>query len=96
VGIGAGGPHITDESWELDRGCDLVSWCGILERGVDLWSVSFLEVLTSLQISAYLECCFAALLKPSIARVGLYPAYSLCPRKNVILGILGHIIKEVK
>jgi hypothetical protein len=74
VGIGAGGPHITDESWELDRGCDLVSWCGILEWGVDLESVSFPEVLTSLHISAYLEYCFAALLKPSTARVGIYPA----------------------
>jgi hypothetical protein len=54
-------------------------WCGILERGVDprgvdLGSVSFLEVLTSLHISAYLECCFAALLKPSIAKVKIYPA----------------------
>jgi hypothetical protein len=76
VGIGAGGPHITDEIWELDRGCDLVVWCGILERcvdsrGVDLRSVSFPEVLTSLQISAYLLCCYAALLKPSTARVGI-------------------------
>jgi hypothetical protein len=26
VGIGAGGPHIADESWELDRSRDLVSW----------------------------------------------------------------------
>jgi hypothetical protein len=79
VGIGAGGPHIVEECWELDRGCDMVFWCGILERGVDprgmdLRSVSFLEVLTSLQISAYLVCCFAALLKPSTAKVGIYPA----------------------
>jgi hypothetical protein len=79
VGIGAGGPHITEECWELDRGCDLVFWCGILEcgvdpRGVDLGSVSFPEVLTSLQISAYLVCCFAALLKPSTAKVGIYLA----------------------
>jgi hypothetical protein len=73
VGIGAGGPHIADESWELDRGCDLVFWCGILERGVDLQSVSFPEVLTSLHIPAYLVCCFAALLKPSKTRVGVYP-----------------------
>jgi hypothetical protein len=28
VGIGAGGPHIADECWELDHGCDLVLWCG--------------------------------------------------------------------
>jgi hypothetical protein len=36
VGIGVGGPHITDESWELDRGCDSMLWCGIpLLRGVD-------------------------------------------------------------
>jgi hypothetical protein len=80
VWIGAGGPHIVDESWELDRGCDLVLWCGILEqgvdpRGVDLGSVSFPEVLTSLQIPAYLVCCYAALLKPSTTRVGIYRAY---------------------
>jgi hypothetical protein len=79
VGIGAGGPHIADERWELDRGCDLVFWSGILERGVDprgvdVGSVSFPKVLTSLHISAYLECCFAAFLKPSTARVGIYPA----------------------
>jgi hypothetical protein len=37
VGIGAGGPHIAGESWELDRGCDSVLWCGLpLLRGVDL------------------------------------------------------------
>jgi hypothetical protein len=46
MGIGAGGPHIADESWELDRGCDLVFWSDTLEwgvdpRGVDLGSVSF-------------------------------------------------------
>jgi hypothetical protein len=78
VGIGAGGPHITDESWELDRGCDLVFWCEILERGVDprgvdLGSVSFPEVLTSLHVS-YLVRCFAAFLKPSTTRVGINPA----------------------
>jgi hypothetical protein len=55
VGIGAGGPHIADESWELDCGCDSVLWCGILERdvdprGVDLRDVSLPEVLTSLHI----------------------------------------------
>jgi hypothetical protein len=75
VGIGAGGPHIRDESWELDHGCDSVLWCDILERGVDprgvdLGGVSLPEVLTS-PFSAYLECCFTALLKPSTARVGL-------------------------
>jgi hypothetical protein len=53
VGIGAGGPHITNERWELGRGCDAVLWCGILERGVDprgvdLGGVSHPEVLTSL------------------------------------------------
>jgi hypothetical protein len=63
----------------LDRGSDLVFWCGILEqgadsRGVDLGSMSFPEVLTSLQFSAYLVRCFAALLKPSTARVGINPA----------------------
>jgi hypothetical protein len=55
VGIGAGWPHIIDESWELDRGCDSVLWCDILERGVDprgvdLRGVSLPEVLTSLDI----------------------------------------------
>jgi hypothetical protein len=50
VGIGDGGPHIADESWELDRGCDSVLWCGILERGVDLGGVSLPEMLTSLHI----------------------------------------------
>jgi hypothetical protein len=53
VGIGAGGPHIADESWELGRGRDSVLWCDILERGVDLRGVdlrgvSLPEVLTSL------------------------------------------------
>jgi hypothetical protein len=33
VGIGAGGPHIADERWELDRGCDSVIWCDILVAG---------------------------------------------------------------
>jgi hypothetical protein len=79
MGIGAGGPHIADESWELDRCCDLVLWCGILERGVDprgvhLGSMSFPEVLASLQIFAYLVCCYAALLKPSTAKRGIYRA----------------------
>jgi hypothetical protein len=51
-------------------------WCGILERGVDprgvdLGSVSFFEVWTSQMNSADLDCCFAALLKPSTARVGI-------------------------
>jgi hypothetical protein len=61
VGIGAGGPHIANESWGMDRGCDLVFRCGILERGVDprgvdLGRESFPVVMTSLHISAYLEC----------------------------------------
>jgi hypothetical protein len=56
-----------------------VLWCSILElgvdpRGVDLGSVSFPEVLTSQLNSAYLDRCFAALLKPSTARVGINPA----------------------
>jgi hypothetical protein len=46
VGIEGGGPHIADESRELDRGCDSVLWCGLpLLRGVDLP-----EVWTSLLI----------------------------------------------
>jgi hypothetical protein len=56
-----------------------VLWCGILERGVDpkgvdLGSVRFPEVLTSQLNSAYLDCCFTALIKPSTARVGINPA----------------------
>jgi hypothetical protein len=79
VGIGAGGPHIADESWELHHGCDLVLWCGILERGVDprgvdLRSMSFPELLTSLLNFAFLVCFYTTLLKPSTARVGIYHA----------------------
>jgi hypothetical protein len=60
VGIGASGPQIADESLELDRGNDSVLWCGILERGVDprgvdLGSVSFPEVLTSLSFLLTLD-----------------------------------------
>jgi hypothetical protein len=48
VGIRAGGPHIADESWELDRGCDLVLWCEFpLLRGVDSRGVDLSEVWTS-------------------------------------------------
>jgi hypothetical protein len=55
VAIGAGGPHIADESWELDRGCDSVLWCGLpLLRGVDLRGVDLAAY------SAYLDCCFRA------------------------------------
>jgi hypothetical protein len=51
VGIGAGGPHIADESWEIDHGCDSVLWCGLpLLRGVDPRGVDLLEVWTSLLI----------------------------------------------
>jgi hypothetical protein len=55
VGVGIGGPHIADERWELDRGYNLVLWCGIFERGVDprgvdLGGMSLPEVLTSLHI----------------------------------------------
>jgi hypothetical protein len=79
VGIGACGPHIADESWELDRGCDSVLWCGILEqgvdlRGVDLRGVSLPKVLTSLHILLTLSVASLLCLKPSTARVGLYPA----------------------
>jgi hypothetical protein len=79
VGIGAGGPHIADENWELDCGCDLVFWSAILERGadsrgVDLGSMCFPKVLTSVHFSAYLVRCIASLLKPSTGRVGIYPA----------------------
>jgi hypothetical protein len=47
----------------LERGAD--------PRGVDLGSVSFSEVWTSQLNSAYLDRCFAALLKTSTARVGI-------------------------
>jgi hypothetical protein len=67
VGREAGGPHIADESWELDRGCDLVLWCGILERGVDprgvdLGSVSFtrsVDLTAEFCLPCLLLCCFA-------------------------------------
>jgi hypothetical protein len=67
VGIGAGGPHIADESWELDRGCDLVFWSDILERGVDprgvdLGSVSFprgVDLTAELCLPCSLLRCFA-------------------------------------
>jgi hypothetical protein len=60
----------------------VVIWCfgvksferGVDPRGVDLGSVSFPEVLTSLHVSAYLVRYFAALLKPSTAIVGINPA----------------------
>jgi hypothetical protein len=48
VGIGEGGPHIIDESWELDRGYDSVLWCGLpLLRGVDPIDVDLPEEWTS-------------------------------------------------
>jgi hypothetical protein len=56
MGIGEGGPHIADDSWELDHGCDSVLWCGLPllwgvdPRGVDLRGVDLLEVWTSLLI----------------------------------------------
>jgi hypothetical protein len=56
VGIGAGGSHITYESWELDRGCDSELWCGLPllrgvdPRGVNLRGVDLPEVWTSLLI----------------------------------------------
>jgi hypothetical protein len=43
-------------------------------RRVDLGRVSFPEVLTSQLNSAYLDRCFAALLKPSTARVEINQA----------------------
>jgi hypothetical protein len=57
VGIGAGGPHIADESWELDHGCDSVLWCGLpLLRGVDpeVWT-SLLILHTLIVASALLH-----------------------------------------
>jgi hypothetical protein len=57
VGIGAGGPHIADESWELDRGCDSVLWCGLpLLRGVDPRGVD-LRGVDLIAYFAYLDCC---------------------------------------
>jgi hypothetical protein len=49
-----------------------------LLRGVDPRGVDLPEVLTSLHISAYLECCFAALLKPSTSKIGLYHIHCFC------------------
>jgi hypothetical protein len=56
VGIGAGGPDIADESWELDRGCDSVLWCGLpLLRGVDLPKVwTLLLILHTLNVASTL------------------------------------------
>jgi hypothetical protein len=64
-------PHIADESWELDHGCDSVLWCGhpllrgVNPRGVDLPEVWTLEVWNSRGMdltaySAYLGFCFRA------------------------------------
>jgi hypothetical protein len=72
VGIGASGPHIANESWELDHGCDLTLWCGIHERGVDprgvdLGGESLPEVLTSLHILLTLNVAsllYLSLLQP--------------------------------
>jgi hypothetical protein len=44
---------------------------GVDPRGVDLRSVSSSEVWSSQLNSAYLDRCFAALLKPSTAIVGI-------------------------
>jgi hypothetical protein len=44
---------------------------GVDPRGVDLGSGSFPEVWTSQLNSAYLVRCYAALLKPSTARIGI-------------------------
>jgi hypothetical protein len=56
-----------------------------LLQGVDPRGVNLSEVLTSLHISAYLECCFAVLLKPSTAKCRIYlcildstTAFALC------------------
>jgi hypothetical protein len=58
VGIGAGGPHIRDESWELDRGCDSVLWCGFpLLMGVDPSGVD-LRGVDLATCSACLDCCY--------------------------------------
>jgi hypothetical protein len=54
VGIRAGGPHIADESWELDRGFSVLVWTSLLRGadpgGVDLRGVDLPEVWTSLLI----------------------------------------------
>jgi hypothetical protein len=34
-GVGVGGSHITNESWELDHGCNSVHWCDILVVGCE-------------------------------------------------------------
>jgi hypothetical protein len=57
VGTGAAGPHIADESWELDRGCDSVLWCGLpLLRGdlPEMWT-SLLILHTLIVASALLH-----------------------------------------
>jgi hypothetical protein len=62
VGIGAGGHHIADESWELDRGCDMVPWCGILERGVDPRGVDLGSVGFPRGVDLAAEFCLPCLL----------------------------------
>jgi hypothetical protein len=60
VGIGAVGPHIADESWELDHGCDSVLWCGPQRCGPP-GGVDLPEVYTSLLILHTLIVAFALL-----------------------------------
>jgi hypothetical protein len=103
VGIGAGGPHIADESWELDHGCDSVLWCGLpLLRGVDP------EVWTSrrcgppggvdlVSYSAYLDCCFrAAACIDFYNQIWFYPcildsttAFALCWEADMTYPLIG-------
>jgi hypothetical protein len=62
VGIGACGHHITDESWEMDRGCDSMLWCGLpLLRGVDPKGMDLPEVWTSMLILHTLILAFVLL-----------------------------------
>jgi hypothetical protein len=51
----------------------VVIWCFGVVSLSGVWTP---EVWTSLQISTHHECCFAALLKPSTAQVGIYILHS--------------------
>jgi hypothetical protein len=67
VGIGVGGPHIADESWELDRVRFSALVCtpllrGVDPGGVDLRGADLPEVWTSLLILHTLIVASALLL----------------------------------
>jgi hypothetical protein len=98
VGTGAGGPHVADESLELDRGCDSVLWCGLpLLRGVDTGGVDLPEVWTSLLILHTLIVASALLhAQLSTTKCKFYPcildsttAFALCWEADMTYPLIG-------